>query len=262
MPITRDVLDLTETKAIAPWVGSVMPELVVNCAAYTAVDAAEADPATANRINALAVEALAKACASEGTGLVTFSTDYVFDGEKETEYLESDEPNPLNVYGRSKLEGERLALGNYPDALVVRTSWVLSGTHSSFASKMIDLVSQGPVRVVDDQRGRPTLADDLVVATIDAINAKVSGLLHLTNQGETTWFGLAREIATFAGLDPERISPCATSEFPTPAKRPLNSALGSERLTGLGMSPLPHYRSSLEAIVGEILESSPERILR
>jgi len=254
LPVTRDELDLTDLDAIGPWMKSVMPELVINCAAYTAVDAAESHAEAARTVNALAIGALAESTAHHGAGLVTFSTDYVFDGEKETAYVESDGPHPLNVYGRTKLEGERLALRANPETLVIRTSWVLSGTHPNFASKMVELISKGPVRVVDDQRGCPTLVDDLVVATNSAIKARTAGVLHLVNNGQTTWFGLAREIAEIAGLDPDAVTACPSSEYPRPAKRPLNSVLDSERLDELMISRLPHYRQSLETAIRQIRE--------
>lgn len=252
-PITRHQLDLTNLGAIRPWVEDLRPDLVVNCAAYTAVDAAETDEETARTVNASAVGELAAACARVGAGLVTFSTDYVFDGTKESGYLESDAPDPLNAYGRTKLEGERLALEALPSALVIRTSWVLSGTHRNFAATMLDLIARGPVRVVDDQRGRPTLVGDLARGTMSAIDAGATGVLHLANQGETTWYELAREIADIAGLDPERVSPCTTDDFPRPAPRPANSVLDSERLGPLDVEPLPHYRPSLESAVEQLL---------
>ncbi|MGH8872196.1 MAG: dTDP-4-dehydrorhamnose reductase [Acidimicrobiia bacterium] len=257
LPVTRQDLDLEDPDSIESWVESTKPDLVINCAAYTAVDAAETDMETARTVNAIAVGSLADAAARHEARLVTFSTDYVFDGDKETGYVESDQPNPLNFYGRTKLEGERLALGANPQALVVRTSWLLSGTHANFASKMLELISKGPVRVVDDQRGRPTFVDDLVAATNLALTGGTVGILHLANDGQTTWFGLAQEIAEIAGLDPERVSPCPSSDYPRPAKRPLNSVLDSERIEDQMISPLPHYRPSLEATVREIREQQP-----
>jgi dTDP-4-dehydrorhamnose reductase len=186
---------------------------------------------------------------------VTFSTDYVFDGTTTGGYVESDQTNPQTVYGVTKLEGEQLALHDHPDALVVRTSWLLSGTHPNFASTMIKLTRNGPVSVVDDQRGRPTLADDLARVTLDAIDHGATGVLHLANEGVTTWFGLAREIAAIAGLDPERVSPCTTAEFPRPAPRPADSVLNSERLAGLAIEPMPPYRPGLEAAVRALMDS-------
>jgi dTDP-4-dehydrorhamnose reductase len=243
--LTRSDLDLRNHDGIRAWVQSARPEVILNCAAYTAVDAAESDPHTARAINALAVGALAQACSVTGTRLVTFSTDYVFNGRKPTPYVESDQPDPLNVYGATKSEGESLALAMGVDVLVIRTSWVMSSTHPNFLCKMLDLIKAGPVRVVDDQHGRPTFVDDLAVATMSAVGVGASGLLHLTNQGETTWFDLARRIAELADLDPERVQPCSSDDFPRPARRPLNSRLDSERLRPLRLGTMPDYREAL-----------------
>lgn len=253
MAVTRAELDLARSDEVAAWMEAHRPDLVINCAAYTAVDAAEDDARTAHLVNATSVGELARAGRAHGVRLVTFSTDYVFDGTKEGGYVESDEPNPLNVYGASKLKGEGLALAADPTALVIRTSWALSGTHSNFVSTMLDLISKGSVRVVDDQVGRPTLVDDLATATMSAIDRGATGLLHLANQGEITWFGLAREVAEMAGLDPERVEPITTSEFPRPARRPANAVLDSERLDALGLDPLPHYRKALEQAVEHLM---------
>jgi len=253
--ITEEELDFRYLDEIPRALAAIRPSLVINCAAYTAVDAAEEDVDTARLVNATAVGALARACDQLGARFVTFSTDYVFDGTKAGGYVESDPTNPQSVYGVTKLEGEQLALHDHPDALVVRTSWLLSGTHPNFASTMIKLIRNGPVQVVDDQRGRPTLADDLARVTLDAIDREASGVLHLANEGVTTWFGLAREIASIAGLDPERVTPCTTAEFPRPAPRPADSVLNSERLAGLGISPMPPYGPGLEAAVRALLDS-------
>jgi dTDP-4-dehydrorhamnose reductase len=251
LAITRNELDLTNTAAIEPWVKSIDAELVINCAAYTAVDAAETDAETARAVNALAVEALAAATAGHEVRLVTFSTDYVFDGEKETGYVESDEPNPLNVYGRTKLEGEQLALDTHPDGLVIRTSWLLSTTHRNFLTTMLAQLAEGEVLVVDDQRGRPTFVDDLVIGCLEAIAAGASGILHLTNQGETTWFDLAREIADLAGRDTGMVRPISSAALDRPAKRPANSVLDSERLLQLGIGPLPRWHLSLGQAIAD-----------
>jgi dTDP-4-dehydrorhamnose reductase len=250
--VTRAELDLGRPDEIDAWVSAARPDLVINCAAYTAVDAAEGDPEGARLVNATAVGRLAESTAAHGIGLVTFSTDYVFDGTKAIGYVESDLPNPLNVYGATKLEGENLLLEANPEALVIRTSWVLSETHRNFASTMFEMISKGPVSVVDDQMGRPTLVDDLAPATMNAVNSGVSGVLHLTNQGETTWYGLAREVAGIAGLDPSLVIPITTEEFPRPARRPANSVLDSERVGDLGLIRLPHYRAALEDAVRHI----------
>ena len=255
-PITRADLDLANTLAIQPWMNHLDPSLIINCAAYTAVDAAESDPETARLVNATAVGALARESARHHATFVTFSTDYVFDGSKQTGYVESDDPGPLSVYGVTKLEGEYLALEANPESLVIRTSWVLSGTHSNFATKMLDLIARGEVQVVDDQRGRPTIVDDLARTTMQCIDAKAIGILHLANQGVTTWFRLAQRIALLAGLDPDRITPSATEDVLRPARRPANSVLDSELLEILGIIPLPPYHESLAPLVERLRQSA------
>lgn len=251
--VDRSELDLSDLAAIPAWIRQHRPEVLINCAGYTAVDAAESDPDAARLVNATAVGVLAEATREMGVGFVTFSTDYVFDGTKPTPYLESDIPNPLSVYGRTKWEGERLALQANPDTLLIRTSWVISGTHRNFVATMLELMRKGSVSVVEDQRGKPTITDDLAAATLRCVDKGVTGLLHLANQGATTWFGLAREVAELAGLDPEKVKPISTEEFERPAPRPANSVLGSERLEVLEIDPLPHYRDSLPGVVESLI---------
>lgn len=227
------------------------PDVIVNCAAYTAVDRAEAEADLADEINGHKVGTLAEVAAGAGIPLVTYSTDYVFDGHADSPYLESSATNPINAYGRSKLLGEELALLANPRTLVIRTSWVVSRTHPNFVSTMLRLAREGrEIRVVDDQRGSPTLADHLATATREALDRAATGLLHITNQGDTTWFDLALAAITDAGLDPALVSPCPTSEYPTEAARPAYSVLGSERSDELGMTALPPWREALSSILG------------
>ena len=250
--LEQDDLDLTDVATIRPTIEDLSPTLVINCAAYTAVDEAEEDEETARLVNATAVGELADVTKDIGVRLVTFSTDYVFDGTSERPYVESDETKPINAYGRTKLEGEQLALGANPETLVIRTSWLLSGTHPNFAATMVRLIAAGPVQVVDDQRGRPTFVDDLVAGTLDALEAGATGILHLANAGTTTWYDLAREIADLAGLDADRVQPATTDDFPWPARRPANSVLESVRLVELGLDPLPDYHESLDQTVAQL----------
>jgi dTDP-4-dehydrorhamnose reductase len=249
LPLGRDRLDLEHPESIAATLSAVDAEGMVNCAAYTAVDRAEGDPDRARLVNAVAVGELARVCADRRWRFITLSTDYVFDGEKAGPYFEDDAPNPRSVYGTTKLEGERLALELHPQALVVRTSWVLSGTHPNFIATMLRLVSEGPVKVVDDQVGCPTLVDDLAPAIVEAFDIEADGVLHLTNQGAVSWFQLAREGVALAGLDESRVTPCATEDFPRPAPRPRNSVLGSKRRRELGLNELPHYGAGLRRAV-------------
>jgi dTDP-4-dehydrorhamnose reductase len=236
-------------------VSSARPDVVVNCAAYTAVDKAEEEEDVATAVNGEAVGVLADVTAGHGIPLITFSTDYVFNGNAAMPYVEADATEPVNAYGRSKLVGERLALEANPKALVIRTSWVISGTHPNFVATMLRLASEGKeLTVVDDQHGRPTVAEDLARATLDAVEKGASGLLHLTNEGTTTWFGLARASIELAGHDPELVQPCRTEDYPTPAARPGYSVLGSTRRDALGVGPLPHWQDSLPALVGELVQ--------
>jgi dTDP-4-dehydrorhamnose reductase len=247
MDVTRDEIENLLDEA--------RPSVVINCAAYTAVDKAESQVEVANQVNGSAVGLLAEVSAGAGVPFVSFSTDYVFDGRSTLPYVESSTPNPINVYGQSKLTGERMALAANPMTLIIRTSWVISGTHGNFVATMLRLAQEGrPTRVVNDQHGSPTVADDLAIASMEAIEKGATGLLHLTNQGATTWFDLARAAVTEAMLDPDLVSPCTTAEYPTPAPRPAYTVLESERRTELGINPLPPWEDSLPAVVKQLVE--------
>jgi dTDP-4-dehydrorhamnose reductase len=224
--------------------------MVVNCAAYTAVDRAEEEEDLATVINSVAVGVLAEWAAQRSRPLLTFSTDYVFDGFSDQPYLESSPTSPINAYGRSKLLGESLAVSQ--GALAVRTSWVISGSHTNFVATILRKAREQKLRVVDDQRGCPTVAADLARAGYDALRSGATGLLHLTNQGETTWYELARTSVGLAELDPSMISPCLTEDYPTPARRPAYSVLASERREDLGLDPMPHWRESIGDLVTEL----------
>jgi dTDP-4-dehydrorhamnose reductase len=242
-------LDLTRADLLMAELAEMQPEAIVNCAAYTAVDRAEKEEALATAVNGTAVGLMAAYAAVHEIPFLTFSTDYVFPGDGTEPYLESSPVAPVNAYGRSKAAGERAALGICPHALVVRTSWLVSGTHPNFLATVLRRAAAGEVRVVDDQWGCPTVADDLAPAAWAALRAGVNGLLHLTNTGETTWFRFARAAVARAGLDPGRLVPCTTAEYPTPARRPAYSVLGSERRGPLGLADLPSWEESLPAVV-------------
>lgn len=251
---SRLQLDVSRTDELAEQVARFHPSAIINCAAYTAVDRAEEEETLATVINGDAVGMLARCAAELRIPFVTFSTDYVFDGTAQDPYVESAPTNPVNAYGRSKRAGEVAALSTYSDALVVRTSWVISGTHPNFVATMLRLAAQRELSVVDDQHGSPTVAADLAAAVLDAMERRATGLLHLVNEGATTWFELARAAVAEAGLDPERITPCSTTEYPTPARRPAYSVLGSERLASLRLDPLPGWRTSLPGVVASLME--------
>ncbi|NIA24039.1 MAG: dTDP-4-dehydrorhamnose reductase [Gammaproteobacteria bacterium] len=252
--LTRADLNLADVASIVPTLDELAPATLINCAAYTAVDAAETDEQTAFTVNAAAVEAMAAWCASHSARFVTYSTDYVFDGTAERPYIESDPTAPINAYGRTKAAGERLALAANPQSLIVRTSWLISGTHPNFISTVLERAGKGTVQVVDDQWGCPTIADDLAVATLRTLEADATGILHLTNQGVTTWYGVARRAVELAGLDPDLVQRTTSDAFPRPAPRPHWSVLGSERLAELDIEPLTLWEQSLPYIVQAIID--------
>ncbi len=253
---TREQFDLAliERESARDLIRASRADIVINCAGYTAVDRAEGEVGTVEAVNGSAVGVLAAAAVEAGTAFVTFSTDYVFDGTATEPYLESAIPSPINAYGRSKLHGEQLALDANPQSLVIRTSWVISSTHPNFVSRVLEKDGRQPVvDVVDDQRGSPTIASDLAAATIDAIDARATGILHLANRGSTTWYRLAVAAFGAAGLDHSQLRPCATADYRGKATRPAYTVLASERLDRLGLREMPHWEESLTGVVAEMM---------
>lgn len=250
IPLTRHELDLAEPGSIGTVLDDLGPDVVINCAAYTKVDQAEREEELATTINSEAVTVLADWTAHHGCPFLTFSTDYVFSGEATEPYLESSPTDPINSYGRSKLAGEEHTV--MVGGLVVRTSWVISGSHANFVATMIRLAKERDLEVVNDQYGCPTVCADLATTSLAALDSGLTGLLHVTNQEPTTWYELARAALTEAALDPDKVSPCSTADYPTEARRPAYSVLGSERLEEAGLAPPPPWRESLPAVVAEI----------
>jgi dTDP-4-dehydrorhamnose reductase len=244
---TRADLDVTDGDAVARAVAAVVPSVIVNAAAYTAVDAAESDEASASVANAIGPGLLAAAAAVTGARFVHVSTDYVFDGEATTPYDEAADTAPRSAYGRTKLEGEHAVIREAPDAYVVRTAWVYGATGNNFVKTMAKLErDRDTVSVVDDQRGSPTWSYDLARGLVAlASSGAPGGIYHCTNAGETTWFGFTRAIFEELGADPDRVLPTTTAAFPRPAPRPPYSVLGNRRWLAAGLDPLPHWRDAL-----------------
>jgi dTDP-4-dehydrorhamnose reductase len=242
-------LDVGDRDAVLGAVLSLAPDLVVHTAAWTAVDACEADPERAYRINAMACRHVAEAARRAGSHLVAVSTDYVFDGASEEPYREWDPPNPLSVYGSSKLAGEKEAFLGCPGATVVRTSWVCGANGSNIVKTVLALAASGkPMRFVDDQRGCPTFTPDLAQMLLRLGVGRVPGLFHVTNQGATTWYRFACDILAAAGKDPGVVEPITTAELdpPRPARRPPNSVLDNSALRASGIPLLPDHHEALE----------------
>jgi dTDP-4-dehydrorhamnose reductase len=240
--LTRAELDLRNVDAIRQIIQTVKPTIIINPAAYTAVDKAESEPDLAFAINATAPRILAEEAAKLQAKLIHFSTDSVYDGKKTTPYIESDETNPLSVYGKTKLAGEaaiRLVSGQH---LIFRTSWVYGNDGHNFMKTILRLSqSRESLDIVADQYGAPTSSESIADATIATLQnwQQQSGVYHLVNEGETTWHGFAKEIVLqyFAltktpqlKVIPNAISPISTAEYPLPASRPANSRLNTEKL--------------------------------
>ena len=250
--LARGDLDITDPEAVHEAVAEHQPDVVVNCAAWTAVDDAETQEAEALRINGDGPRNLAAACAKTGARLLQVSTDYVFAGDGTSPYPEDAPTAPRSAYGRTKLAGEQAVLTALPDAgYVVRTAWLYGAGGGNFVRTMIKLESvKDTLDVVDDQRGQPTwtvdLADRLVRLGRAALAGTApAGVHHGTSGGETTWFGLTREIFRLLGADPERVRPTTSAAFVRPAPRPAYSVLGHDRWTAVGIEPIRDWREAL-----------------
>jgi len=255
----REAIDITDRDAVVGAITSWRPDAVVNCAAWTAVDACEADPDRAFLANGLAVRWLAEACERSGAHLVHLSTDYVFDGALDRPYTEWDQANPLGVYGRSKLAGEREALALGTRAAVVRTSWVCGKHGGNMVKTIIRLTEAGddaPGRLafVDDQRGHPTMTADLAPMLRRLALDRRSGLHHITNQGVVSWFEFAQAVVIAMGRDPAIVRPITTAELdpPRPAPRPANSMLDNAVLRAAGIPCLRDFREPLAELVAAL----------
>ncbi len=266
--VGRPEFDFDRPDTLDGIIADANPALVVNTAAWTAVDAAEADPAGAARANRDGPARLAALCARAGIPLIHISTDYVFDGDKRAPYVETDPTNPTGVYGATKLAGEQAVLAACPRAIVIRTAWVYSATGKNFLRTMLALArTRDHLRVVADQRGCPTAASDLADIVLGVAHAALTdwrsdyaGIFHSGGSGETTWHGFAEAIFAEAarhGLAPPTVEPIATAEFPTPAKRPADSRLDCSKLERVFGLRQPAWQASLPGVVATLLAPAP-----
>jgi len=242
---TRRELDVTDPPAVDRAFREVQPDAVVNCAAYTGVDQAESDEATATEVNGDGAGNVAAAAAAVGAFVVQPSTDYVFDGGKREPYIETDATGPRSAYGRSKLAGEWTVAESNPRHAIVRTSWLFGLHGKNFVDTMLRL--DGTVKVVDDQVGCPTYTAHLAEALVDLAGGRITGVVHAAGSGQCSWYEFAREIFARAERDVQ-VVPCTTEEFPRPAPRPRYSVLRS----AVPDAPtLPHWHDGLEAYLME-----------
>ena len=258
--VDRTVLDLSKPEAINAVLDSIAPDAIINPAAYTAVDKAETEKELAYTVNAKSVEVMAAYAALKNIPFITFSTDYVFTGDATSPYTTETSIAPLNFYGSTKADGESLAFAANSNTIIIRTSWVFSSHGNNFVKTMMRLMKErDSINVVADQKGRPTFAKDLAIATmkmIEAIDAgkTIKGVYHFANQGETTWFDFAKKIQSITGLTCE-VNPIKTIDFPTPAKRPSYSVLDTSRIErDLGIE-IPHWETALQACYQQIMKA-------
>lgn len=254
----RQELDFSYPVQLAATARTLQADWVINCAAYTQVDKAESDAELAFIVNRDSPEQLARAVADYGGRMLQVSTDFIFDGAQHRPYSETDRPNPLGVYGRSKLEGEQAVQRALPDAMVLRTAWVYGVHGHNFVKTMLRLAMAGkPLRVVSDQVGTPTWTTDIAATIVALVAREAAGTYNFTNAGETSWHGFASAIleeSAHIGFDisTETVVPIPTADYPTPATRPAYSVLDTEKIRPLLPGPIPDWRDSLKKMLQEL----------
>ncbi len=259
----RATLDLSRPETIAPAIRTLKPNVILNAAAYTAVDQAESEPVLAAAINTTAPAILAEEAKRCGALLVHYTTDYVFDGTKASPYTEEDATNPLSVYGQTKLDGERAIQASGCEHLILRTSWVYGPRGRNFLLTMLRLAHDKPVlRVVDDQIGAPTAVQTLAEATALILQRRQpgqSGLFHLTASGHTSWHSFAKLIVSLAGPPYPEVEAIPTSAYPTAAKRPLNSRLDCTKVAATFGLQLPDWERVVRDVTAQVLATATGR---
>ena len=242
LPCEYRQLDITDKYAVEKVIGEVRPDAVIHCSAYTAVDKAEDEQELCYLVNVVGTENIAKICKEIDAKMVYISTDYVFDGTKYGLYEVDDIPNPINVYGKTKLAGEKAVQKILEKYFIVRISWVFGINGNNFIKTMLRLGKErSELNVVADQVGSPTYTADIAPLLVDMVQTEKYGIYHATNEGECSWAEFAEEIFRLAGMD-VRVNHIATSEYPTKAKRPMNSRMGKEKL---GDNKLPNWKNAL-----------------
>jgi dTDP-4-dehydrorhamnose reductase len=255
--IDRSQLDLSYPESFEKIIQTIAPDCIINTAAYTAVDKSETEKELAFTVNATAVQELARISKGLAIPFITYSTDYVFDGEATQPYPISTKVDPINYYGSTKAAGEKMAMQANENTIVIRTSWVFSSHGNNFVKTMMRLMKEKPnLNIVADQKGRPTYAKDLAITTmkmIEAINAgkTIKGVYHYANMGETTWYDFADKIKAIAGLDCV-LNPVETKDFPTPAKRPSYSVLDTSKIEQDLAIDIRHWEDALKDCIDHI----------
>lgn len=254
-----DEMDITDAGQVRQVLTKTAPEAVIHCSAFTAVDRAEDEVDLCRRVNAQGTKNIAEVCEELDCKLLYLSTDYIFSGDGERPWEPEDEPNPLNVYGQTKYEGEQEVKTRCNKHFIVRISWVFGINGNNFIKTMLRLGKEkGAVKVVDDQIGSPTYTFDLAILLVDMIESEAYGEYHATNEGICSWYEFAKEIFRAAGMDDVTVTPVATGEFPAKAKRPKNSRMSKEKLVKNGFNKLPTWQDAVRRYLEELEESMPQ----
>ena len=254
-----DEMDITDAGQVQQVLTKTAPEAVIHCSAFTAVDRAEDEVDLCRRVNAQGTKNIAEVCEELDCKLLYLSTDYIFSGDGERPWEPEDEPNPLNVYGQTKYEGEQEVKTRCNKYFIVRISWVFGINGNNFIKTMLRLGKEkGAVKVVDDQIGSPTYTFDLAILLVDMIESEAYGEYHATNEGICSWYEFAKEIFRAAGMDDVTVTPVATGEFPAKAKRPKNSRMSKEKLVKNGFNKLPTWQDAVRRYLEELEESMPQ----
>lgn len=247
--VDRDEMDLMDNTAIRSVIMNLKPEAIIHCAAHTAVDKAEEEVEVCYQINAESVKVIAECAKELDIKLIYISTDYVFDGTKEGEYTETDIPNPINVYGASKLMGEQYVQDLLEKYYIVRISWVFGINGNNFIKTMRRLGEQfEELNVIDDQVGSPTYTADLAPLLVDMMETEKYGIYHASNEGCCSWNEFAKEIFKQSGID-VKVNPITTDQYPTKAKRPMNSKMSKKKLINNNFKLLPHWKVALKEYI-------------
>ena len=250
--VDREEMDLTYTEQIKECIENVNPEAIIHCAAYTAVDNAEDEEELCTRINAIATKDIAECAKLLDIPMIYISTDYVFDGTKDDEYTEEDTPNPINVYGKTKYEGEVYVQDILEKYYIVRISWVFGENGNNFINTMLRLAKErDSLNVINDQVGSPTYTKDLARLLVDMIETDKYGIYHATNEGYCTWYEFAKEIFHVSDTNVE-VNPILTLDYPTKAKRPMNSKMNKDKLNINAFIKLRAWKDALRDYIETI----------
>lgn len=251
--LDRSLMDITDEKSCIDTLERLRPNAIIHVAAYTAVDRAESDPDSAWLVNVEGTRNVARAAEAVGASLCYVSTDYVFNGKGTQPYSEHDSTDPQSVYGKTKLEGERVASELCSRTFIVRTSWVYGRYGNNFVHTMLQLAKQrDELAVVNDQTGSPTYTFDLARFLLELVQTDQFGTYHATNGGQCTWYEFAKAIFEEADLKNVNVQPCTTDQFPRPAPRPRYSVLGNQALLEAGFQPLRHWRDALHEYISSM----------